>query len=106
MLTFQDLSERVPPKAIPMVIKEMEVEDFLQASKFGRQNAPSSVEFIFKNISQRMAQQYEEQMESLKKISVKEAEATQAAFMAIVRRLAAANEIELIEIKEEDDEEA
>jgi len=106
MLTFQDLPARVPPKAIPMVIKEMDVEDFLQAAKFGRQNAPSTVDFIFKNISQRMAQQYEEQMESLKKITVKEAEALQAAFMTIIRRLAAAGEFQLIEIKEEEDEDA
>lgn len=104
MLTFQDIASRVPPKAIPMVIKEMEVNDFLQAAKFGRQNAPTSVEFIFANISQRMVQQYEEQIEALKVVSVKEAEAAQTAFMVIVRRLAASGEIELIEIISEEEE--
>lgn len=101
LLTFQDVAERVPANAITMVIKEIEGEDFLQAVKFGRQNAPSSVEFIFSNISQRMRQQYEEEIEKLKPITVEEAEAAQSSFMTIVRRLAASGEIELNEPKSE-----
>lgn len=101
LLTFQDLPERVPPNAVPMVVKEMDLDVFLQAARFGRQNAPSSVDFIFANISQRMRQQYEEQMEKLKAISVKESESAQSAFMTIVRKLASSGEIELIEIAEE-----
>jgi flagellar motor switch protein FliG len=104
MLTFQDIAARVPPNAIPMAIKEIEVQEFLQAMKFGRQNAPSSVEFIFKNISQRMAAQYEEQMEELSTVPVKDAEAAQAAFMTVIRKLAAAGEITLIEVASEEDE--
>ncbi len=105
MLTFQDIAARVPPNAITMAIKEVEVQDFLQAMKFGRQNAPSSVEFIFKNISQRMAAQYEEQMEELTNVPVKDAEAAQAAFMTVIRKLASTGEITLIEIASEEDEE-
>ncbi len=104
LLTFQDLPERVPPNAVPMVVKEMDLDVFLQAARFGRQNAPSSVDFIFANISQRMRQQYEEQMEKLKAISVKESESAQSAFMTIVRKLASSGEIELIEIAEEPEE--
>ncbi len=104
MLTFQDLATRVPPQAITMVIKEMELDQFLLAAKFGKQNAPSCVEFMFKNISQRMAQQYEEQMDKMPTPDVKEAEAAQAVFMSHVRKLAAAGEITLIEIKEDEDD--
>lgn len=98
MLTFPDLAARVPSNAISMVIKGIDTDVFLQAAKYGRRNAPESVEFIFKNISQRMAQQYEEQIEKLKTISVKDAEAAQAAFMTAVRKLVASGEIELIEL--------
>ncbi len=103
MLTFQDIPDRVPGNAISMVIKELETADFLQAVKFGKQNAPSSVEFIFKNISQRMAKQYEEQLEDLKKVSIEDAEKAQAMFMVAVRKLANAGDITLIdpEIEEE-----
>jgi flagellar motor switch protein FliG len=106
LLTFQDIPERVPPNAVPMAVKEIDLNLFLQAAKFGRQNAPSSVEFIFNNISQRMRKQYEEQMEQLKPIPVKEAEAAQATFMTIVRKLAASGEIELNDIEVEEEDEA
>ncbi len=104
MLTFPDIPTRVPPNAIPMAIKEVELEDFLLAVKFGRQNAPSSVEFIFKNISQRMVAQYEEQLEELKMTSVKDAEIAQAAFMTVIRKLAKSGEITLIEESSGDDD--
>ena len=103
MLTFPDIPTRVPPNAIPMAIKEVEVQDFLLAVKFGRQNAPSSVDYIMKNISQRMAAQYEEQLEELKITSVRDAEIAQAAFMTVIRKLASSGEIALIE--ESSDEE-
>lgn len=105
MLTFQDIATRVPPNAIPVVVRQVDEAIFLQAAKFGKQNAPSCVDFIFANISQRMAQQYEEQMEKMKKVSVKESETAQATFMAAVRKLAAAGEFELIEESTGEDEE-
>ncbi|MEM8935941.1 MAG: FliG C-terminal domain-containing protein, partial [Pseudomonadota bacterium] len=105
MLTFQDFAERVPAKGVAAVIREVDVAVFLKAVKFGRQNAPASVEFIFANISKRMAQQYEEQLEKLNKVTVKEAEAAQGQIMLAVRRLEAAGEIELNEIKTEGGEE-
>ena len=105
MLTFQDITARVPTTAIPLIVKEAEINEFLIAAKFGKQNAPSCVDYIFKNISQRMAKQYEEQMDALKPVPVKEAEAAQAAFMGVVRRLVAAGEFELLEIKSEDEAE-
>lgn len=97
MLTFQDVAVRVPPKAIPLAVKAMELELFLQAVKYGATNAPESVEFIMGNISQRMATQYKEQMEELKPVTPKEAEAAQAAFMSVIRKLAAAGEVTLVE---------
>jgi len=107
MLTFPDIPTRVPANAIPMAIKEVELEDFLLAVKFGRQNAPSSVEFIFSNISQRMVAQYEEQLEELKMTSVKDAEIAQANFMTVIRKLAKSGEITLVEeTSPEDDENA
>ncbi len=104
MLTFPDIPTRVPANAIPMAIKEVEVQDFLLAVKFGRQNAPSSVEYIMSNISQRMAKQYEEQLEELKITSVRDAEIAQAAFMTVIRKLAASGEITLIEETSDDEE--
>lgn len=105
MLTFPDFAERVPAKAVAIVIREVDESVFLKAVKFGRQNAPSTVEFIFANISKRMAQQYEEQLEKLQKVTVKDAEAAQGQIMSAVRKLEAAGDIVLNEIKVEGEEE-
>ena len=101
MLTFDDLATRAPANAMPMVIKELEEDVFLKATKYGQENAPDCVEFIFANISQRMAQQYKEQMEEMKEFSPEEGEAAQAAFMSILRKLVKQGEVELNEIEEE-----
>ncbi|NNE41829.1 MAG: hypothetical protein HKN14_13035 [Marinicaulis sp.] len=101
MLTFQDLATRVPEKAIPAAIRAVDENIFLRAAKYGEENAPECVEFIFANISKRMAQQYKEQMEDLKQVSTKESEVAQAAFMSSIRNLVAAGELELKDISEE-----
>ena len=103
MLTFDDLATRAPANAMPMVIKEMDLDLFLKAAKYGKENAPECVEFIFKNISQRMAQQYQEQMDEMADVSPEDGEAAQASFMTILRKLVADGEVQLVEIKEEDE---
>ncbi len=97
ILTFQDIPARVPANAIPMLVREVETDVFLKAVKYGKQNAPEAVAYIFKNISQRMGQQYEEQMGAMKPITVTDAEAAQTQLMAGLRRLVSAGEITLVE---------
>lgn len=106
ILTFQDIPARVPANAIPMLVREVETDVFLKAVKYGKQNAPEAVAYIFKNISQRMGQQYEEQMGSMKPITVTDAEAAQTQLMAGLRRLVNAGEITLVEPASEGDEAA
>jgi len=105
ILTFKDIPERVPANAIAKIVREVDVDVFLKAAKYGRQNAPAAVEFIFKNISQRMGQQYEEQMAAMKQYTLVEAEAAQAQIMSAVRRLVSKGEFELNRIAKEGGEE-
>lgn len=97
ILTFQDIPARVPANAVPMLVREVESDVFLKAIKYGKQNAPEAVAYIFKNISQRMGQQYEEQMGAMKQVTVMDAEAAQQQVMAGLRRLVASGEITLVE---------
>ncbi len=105
MLTFQDFATRVPANSVAVIIRSVDEEMFIKALKFGRQNAPDVVDFILQNISQRMAQQYEEQLEKLQKVAVNEAEAAQRDIMAVVRKLDESGEIKLNEIVVEGGEE-
>lgn len=107
ILTFKDLPTRLPAKAVPQVTRDIDVQTILKAAKYGKKNAPETVEFIFANISQRLVQQYEEQMQEMKPIPITEAEAAQAQIMTAVRKLVASGAIELnkIEVEEESKEE-
>lgn len=105
ILTFKDLPERLPAKAVPQVTREVDVPTILKAAKYGRKNAPETVEFLFANISQRLVQQYEEQMQEMKPIPLVEAEAAQTEIMAAIRKLVADGAIELNKIETEDEAE-
>ncbi len=104
MLTFPDLPIRVPATAIPNILRSIDPDTFLKAVKYGRENAPRTVDFIFANISQRMVQQYEEQLGAMTQVSKADAEAAQAAFMSSVRAAATAGEFALIDPKAEGEE--
>lgn len=103
IMTFADIPTRVPANAVPQILREVDVQSLLKAAKYGRQNAPETIEFLFANISQRMVQQYEEQMTELKPVTVPEAEAAQAEIMVALRRLASAGEFELIKPQKADE---
>ncbi|MEZ5928750.1 MAG: FliG C-terminal domain-containing protein [Parvularculaceae bacterium] len=106
ILTFADIPTRVPVKAVPQITREIDVPTLLKAVKYGRQNAPETVEFLFANISQRLVQQYEEQMKDMKPVPMAEAEAAQAEIMVAVRKLVAEGVFELtkLEVEGEADE--
>ncbi|MFQ5562718.1 MAG: FliG C-terminal domain-containing protein [Parvularculaceae bacterium] len=106
ILTFEDLPARIPPNVAPAIIRAVEPEIFLKAVKYGRQNAPETIDFLFENISQRMAQQYQEQVEELKQVTVADAEAAQAAIMSTIRRMVAAGDFELVKIASEEEEDS
>ncbi|MBY0423455.1 MAG: hypothetical protein K2Q06_14200, partial [Parvularculaceae bacterium] len=97
ILTFQDIPSRVPANAIPMLVREVETDVFLKAIKYGKHNAPEAVTYIFKNISQRMGQQYEEQIAAMKQVTVMDAESAQQQVMAGLRRLVASGDVTLVQ---------
>lgn len=102
ILTFKDIPERLPPKAVTVVTREVDAQVLLKAAKYGRKNAPETVEFLFANISQRLVQQYEEQMQEMKPITIAEAEAAQAEIMTAIRRLVAEGAFELNTVEKEE----
>jgi len=104
LLTFQDLSARLPAGAIPAVVRVADRNTLLQALKFGKQNAATTVEFIFANLSKRMGQQIEEDMEKMKAVKMKDAEAAQNAIIEVIRKLVDTGEIELNDLEASDEE--
>lgn len=105
LLTFQDLHHRLPQSAVAAIVRVADRALLLQAIKYGRQNATKTVEFFFENISKRMGQQLEEDLEKLKSIKMKDAESAQNAIIEVVRKLVDSGEIELLELETEENEE-
>ncbi|MEM6413882.1 MAG: FliG C-terminal domain-containing protein [Pseudomonadota bacterium] len=105
LLTFQDLSTRLPANGVASVVRVADRTILLQAIKFGKQNAAKTVEFIFENLSKRMGQQIEEDIAKMKQVKLKEAEAAQNSIIDVIRQLVEAGEIELLELEKDDEEE-
>ena len=104
LITFEDIPDRLPRNAIPVIFREMEQDTLLKALKFGEETAPGSVEYLYSNISQRMAEQYKEQVEGLGAVSKKQGEAALSGMMSLISRLDKDGTITLIKVIEADDE--
>ena len=107
MLTFETLPTRIARNSVPVIVRQMEPEKLLQALKLAASNAPDTLEFFYANISKRMVEQYQEQIQDLGPVRKRDAEAAQAAMMSLIARLEKEGEIELIrqEVEAEDEEE-
>lgn len=105
LLTFQDLSTRLPPNGVAAMVRVADRTILMQAIKFGKQNAAKTVEFIFENLSKRMGQQIEEDIGKMKAVKLKEAEAAQNAIIDVIRKLIDAGEVELVELETGDEDE-
>lgn len=96
MLTFEDLTTRLPTIAIPMIFRDFDQDKLLKALKAGEEQAPQTIEFFYANISQRMAGQFKEQVEEIKSMSQKEGDSAISSLMGFIGKLERDNQIELI----------
>ncbi|MDB2438733.1 hypothetical protein N9W89_08470 [Hellea sp.] len=102
MMTFEDLPKRLPTTAIPIIFKDFEKEKLLIALKAGGEQEPATIEFLFANISQRMAGQYKEQIEEIKDISQKESDNAISSLMSFIGKLEKEGRITFIKPVSED----
>jgi len=103
MLTFEDLTTRLPVTAIPIIFKDFAAEDLMKALKVGEEQNPEVVEYLFANISQRMAGQFKEEMGDLPALSQKEGDKAITALMSFIGKLEKDGRITLIKKQEPED---
>ncbi|NNC37688.1 MAG: hypothetical protein EX271_04930 [Acidimicrobiales bacterium] len=102
MMTFEDFPDRLPSTAIPIIFRDFDQEMLIKALKAGQDLEPKTTEFMFANISQRMAEQYKEQVEELADLPQKEADGAITAIMGFVSKLEKEGRITLIKPKPAD----
>jgi len=96
MLIIDDLPSRLPPTAINIVFKELPKDKLLAALKAGKEQSPTAVEFLLANISQRMADQYREEIEELPELSEKAGDKAVTVMMGLISKLDRDGRIKLL----------
>ncbi len=102
LLTFEDLPVRLPKSAVPLIFRDMEAKELLAALKAGQKAQASTTEFLYANISQRMAEQYKEQVEELGELSEKDADNAIITLMSFISRQEKLGKISYIDITDAD----
>ncbi len=103
MLTFEDLTTRLPVIAIPMIFRDFDQVKLLKVLKAGAAQEPRVIDYFYANISQRMAGQYKEQVDEMGAISQKEADGAISSLMGFISKLEKDKKIELIKPAADDD---
>ncbi|MCW1933213.1 flagellar motor switch protein FliG [Pararhodobacter zhoushanensis] len=107
IFTFANLSERLNPRDVPKVLRELPQNDLIiaLAASLAAPDSPNgqAATFMLSNMSQRMASTLRDEVENRGKIKPKEAEAALSAVVNAVRTLVEDGEITLREDDDEDE---
>lgn len=97
IFTFAHIPDRVEPRDMPRVLRNVDQEQVITAFKAGLADAALApvVEAIFACLSQRVVQQMRDEMETRGKVAAKDADAAYAAIVGAIRTMEAAGELTL-----------
>jgi flagellar motor switch protein FliG len=88
LLRFPRLQDVLPRTAVPLLFREMPEAELDPAIRFGAQNAAEAVDYLYGNISQRLAQQIRERIEARPMPDEAEGERAQTAVIATILKWA------------------
>lgn len=104
IFTFGNIPERIAPRDLPTVMRKVDQGSLTTALAYAKQSGLEAVaEFIFENISQRLADQMKEEIGELEEIKTNDGEAAMSAVVVTIREMETAGELLLLQT--EDDEE-
>ncbi|RWR12945.1 flagellar motor switch protein FliG [Paenirhodobacter populi] len=101
IFTFALIPQRIEARDVPKILRGLDQKVILTALASATGPDAAAVEFIFANISQRLAATLREEMEQLGKIRESEGEAARAQVVAAARDLEAAGELAFVAPEEE-----
>jgi flagellar motor switch protein FliG len=102
IFTFTHIATRIDTRDVPKIVRVVSQPVMIAALAGAKDADAVSAEYILANISQRMSASLREEMATLTKLTLKEAEAAQGAVVAAIRELESAGELFLIAAEEED----
>lgn len=89
MFVFEDIVT-LDNRSIQRIVRECENEDLILSMKVSSEEVR---EILFKNMSQRMAESFQEEMEVMGPVRLRDVEEAQARIVSIIRRLEDSGEI-------------
>lgn len=102
MFTFADITERVEPRDAGLLLKSVDEPTMLMALKAAEHNAPRVIKFFLDNISKRLSQRLEMEIQGHPEVKLRDGEAAQSEVVRSARELARTGELKLVEM--DDDE--
>jgi flagellar motor switch protein FliG len=96
ILSLEDLPDRLPSQAVQTLFRAIEKSSLLIGLQAGQKVAPESVDYLLANISQRMADNYKEEIAQLPPLTDRASDKAIASLVGSVLKLARAGEITLI----------
>lgn len=96
IFTFGNIPERIDPRDVPKIIRDVSPEDLVTALAGAKGADEAPKDFILNNMSQRMADQLREEIESRGQVKESEVETAMNAVVATIRNLEAAGDIFLV----------
>lgn len=97
MFTFADIIDRVNPRDVGAVTKDIDEVALMTALKLGEATGNPSVEFVLSNISKRLSERMREDLKEMPEPSKRDGEAAQTEVIAKIKELVDRGAIKLIE---------
>ena len=108
IFTFSHIPERIHMVDLPKIVRDVDPEVLVTALAYalgsGDDELKDAAEFIFANISKRMAENLRDEATEKGKVKPKAGEDAFNAIVAVIRNLQATNEITLLDPDEEEDD--
>lgn len=97
MFTFNDIRHRVEARDVPIIMKEIEEATIVTGVKWGRIQGNPTSDFLLQNLSKRLAERLEEDVDSMSDPTQREGEAAHQKIVAKIQEMAKSGTIYLIE---------
>ncbi|MEL6583949.1 MAG: FliG C-terminal domain-containing protein [Pseudomonadota bacterium] len=99
MFTFGDISVRVEPRDVALVVRAVDEETLMAALKHAISRNIDSAEFMLSNLSKRLSERYREDLDAMQDVKQKDGEAAQTKVIEAIQKLTKAGDITLLEIE-------
>lgn len=97
MFTFNDIRYRVEPRDVSIIAKEIDENILTIALKWGRLQGNPTVDFIFENLSKRLSERLQEDVDAMPSPTQRDGEAAHQDVVRLIQDMAKSGRVQLVE---------